>query len=91
MPDPWNLALSSTMRRALFALNESGKLYRWAGSFGVEPLGIQFQEQTILALIERGLVAMVTPQRDYRGHYARLTATGRLFATQQKRFGGKPR
>jgi hypothetical protein len=76
------------MRQALFVLNESDKLYRWAGSFGVEPLGQQFQESTILALIERGLVQMMHPARDYRGHYAKLTAIGRLFAVQQKRFGG---
>lgn len=91
MPDPWNLALSSPMRRALFALNERGKLHRWADTFGVEPLGHQFRESTILALIERDLVKMARPsQRDFRSHYATLTAIGRLFAAQQKRFGGKP-
>jgi hypothetical protein len=88
MPDPWNLGLSTPMRQALFALNENGKLYRWAGTFGAEPLGRQFQEQTILSLIERGLVCMVGSQRNYRQHYAKLSAVGRLFAAQQKRFGG---
>jgi hypothetical protein len=79
--NPWGIYLSAAMRRALVVLSQHGRLERFAGRYGVAPLGEQFQEQTVLALIERHLVEMEKSRRDYRSHYVKLTATGRLCAT----------
>lgn len=77
--DPWYLRLSGPMRQAFEETVKHGRLYFFAGHYAAHPLGIKFQEGTILSLIERGLLKMYKPGRHVSSHYVMASALGRLW------------